>query len=365
MNGGEIAAPSEDWGVDSDEVVERELLPIHLSRAKAKLAGKTVGFPRVPTKEAFLDDELRDGVFGKEVAFKEVLGEAKQADLHQVLLWVASKFSKRQWSSRFKTGLQPLLELGDDDAIVCILEQCFQADKPQTRCCSQQPAGLQPAARRRFAQLLALGLRKGTRVAALEELSLLPAVSLPVYDPRQEVLLKGEGIPVLLNRYPIPGDEFKEKAGSAIRKAGLHICPQRRVLLINEGEKGVGVRVDGRFEPGCFFGFYIGIAGEGHGRFVVSTPGRGVVSERCDAEPCKELPLSWFIENGVPCPFINAADSPAEANTVLYRDQLFYHNWNGKKLICIPMGVRDVIEDASFASWFYSFAAVRGGSMTF
>jgi hypothetical protein len=149
----------EDWGVDSDEVVERELLPIHLSRAKAKLAGKTVGFPRVPTKEAFLDDELRDGVFGKEVAFKEVLGEAKQADFHQVLLWVASKISKRQWSSRFKTGLQPLLELGDDDAIVCILEQCFQADKPQTRCCSQQPAWLQPAARRRFAHLLAVGLR--------------------------------------------------------------------------------------------------------------------------------------------------------------------------------------------------------------
>ncbi len=44
---------------------------------------------------------------------------------------------------------------------------------------------------------------------------------------------------------------------------------------------------------------------------------------------------------------------------------LFYHNLNGKKLVCIPMGVRKGIQDASFASWVYPFDAVHGGSMRF
>jgi hypothetical protein len=208
-------------------------------------------------------------------------------------------------------------------------------------------------------------LREGTRDAALEELSLLPAVSLPVYSPVQEEQLAGEGIRVFLSQYPMPGGEFKTKADAAILKAVLQVGgAQRCVLLINEGEKGVGVRVVGDFEAGSFFGFYIGIAGEGHGRFVVSTPGQGEVGEKCDAAPCKDLPLSWFIENGVPCPFINAA-STAKANIHLYREHLFYHNLNGKKFVCIPMGVTKFIKDASFASWVYPFDAVHGGSMRF
>ncbi len=114
-------------------------------------------------------------------------------------------------------------------------------------------------------------------------------------------------------------------------------------------KKGVGVRVVGRFETRWFFGFYIGMAREGSGRFVVSTPDQGEVGERCDAAPCKDMPLSWFIENSIPCPFINAGASTAEENIHLYREHLFTHDWNGMKLVCIPIGVCKVIEDASFA----------------
>jgi hypothetical protein len=127
------------------------------------------------------------------------------------------------------------------------------------------------------------------------------------------------------------------------------------------------VQVSGDFAPDCFFGFYIGVAGEGRSRYVASAPGQGkaVVGERCDAAPCKDLPLSWYIESGVPCPFINAANSDAEANITLHRTAVFAHNWNGKKLVCIPMGVCDSIPDKSFTAWIYPFAAARGRSMTF
>ncbi len=62
--------------------------------------------------------------------------------------------------------------------------------------------------------------------------------------------------------------------------------------------------------------------------------------------PAKDLPLSWFIEDGVPAPFINAAATLAEANIDLFRQRetLFSHNLNGKKLVCIPMGVPQIHE---------------------
>ena len=351
-----------------EEVGARELLPHELAREKVKLRGKKVGCSRVPTVESFLDEKLRASVFGEtEVEFETVRDEAKQTDLHQVLLWLATMFSRRTWSRDFKRDLLPLLapELGDDAAIDMMLEKCFQVAR-KTRKTPGYRSALQPAGRRRFAQLLALGLREGTRDTVLHELSLMPGVSHPIYSPDQEGLLAGEGIPVLLERYPIKDVEFMGNADKSIRKAGLRADDaNRRVCLINEGEKGVGVQVVGRFELLEFFGFYIGIAGEGRGRFVVSTPGQGEVGERCDAAPCKDLPLPWFIDNGVPCPFINAADSAAEANIHLYREHLFYHCSNGKKLVCIPMGVCKVIEDKSFASWYYSFVAVSGRAMTF
>jgi hypothetical protein len=193
----------------------------------------------------------------------------------------------------------------------------------------------------------------------------MPGVSCPFYTPGHEKQLAGDGIRVLLEQHPIKDVEFKAKADDAIRKAGLRVDgAQRWVLLINEGGKGVGVRVVGRFERRQFFGYYIGIEGEGCGRYSVATPGRGEVGQKCDAAPCKDLPLSWFIESGVPGPFINSA-TLAEVNIYLFRDHLFYHNWNGKRLVCIPMGVCKIIEDASYAAWDYPFAAVHGRTMTF
>jgi len=361
-NGEVDEAADDDW--DDDKVGSRELLPHHLTRAKAKLAGKKVGFPRVPTRESFLDEKLRASVFPEqEVEFKTVRDQAKLTDLHQVLLWLVCMFSKRAWSDKFRSDLLPLLkpEFGDDEAIDFMLKTCL-ARPPKTRAGhgNQQPAGL-----RRVAQLLALGLRERTRNAVFRELSLMPGVSCPFYTPGHEEQLAGDGIRVLLEQHPIKDVEFKKKSDDAIRKAGLRVDgAQRWVLLINEGGKGVGVRVVGRFERRQFFGYYIGIEGEGCGRYSVATPGRGEVGQKCDAAPCKDLPLSWFIESGVPGPFINSA-TLAEVNIYLCRDHLFYHNWNGKRLVCIPMGVCKIIEDASYAAWDYPFAAVHGRTMTF
>jgi len=328
-----------------------------------------VGFPRVPTKELFLDDKLRDDVFeNPEVEMRNVRDQAKQTDLHQVLLWWVCMLSKRAWSQKFKLELLPLLaqDLEDDDAIDFVLEKCFKLDTPGTR---RNLGPLQPAACRRLAQLLAAGLREGTRGDVLRELPLMPGVTYPFFSPVQEGQLANEGIRVPLNPYPIAGDEFKSKAEAAIEKAGLRVdnVTQRWVLLINEGKKGVGVQVVGDFEQGWFFGFYIGIAGEGFGRYSVATPGQGDVGEKCDAAPCKDLPLSWFINDGVPAPFINAAATLAEANIDLFRQRefMFTHNFNGKKLICIPMGVRKSIKDKSFTSWVYPFDAVHGCNMIF
>ena len=355
-------AEDDDWG---DGVEARELLPHQLSRARAKLEGKKVGFPRVPTEAMFLDDELRKLVFAEEeVEWKKVRHLAKHTDLHQVLLWLVSMFAKRPWGDSLRRDLLGLLNpLFDNEAAInFMLEKCFA--KRQTR---QSPGIQQPAGCRRVAQLLAFGLREETRDAVIRELSLMPAVGSPLHSPAEELQLAGGGIRVLLNPYPIQGEDFRAKADAAIQSAGLLVGGEKRwVSLINEHGKGVGVQVSGDFAPNCFFGFYIGVAGEGRSRYVASTPGQGeVVGERCDAAPCKDLPLSWYICQGVPCPFINAATTEDEANITLHRRDVFTHNWNGKKLVCIPMGVRVFIPDKSFTAWLYPFAAAHGRSMTF
>ena len=324
-----------------------------------------MGFPRVPTEAMFLDDELRKLVFAEEeVEWKKVRHLAKHTDLHQVLLWLVSMFAKRPWGDSLRRDLLGLLNpLFDNEAAInFMLEKCFA--KRQTR---QSPGIQQPAGCRRVAQLLAFGLREETRDAVIRELSLMPAVASPLHSPAEELQLAGGGIRVLLNPYPIQGEDFRAKADHAIQRAGLLVGGEKRwVRLIYEHGKGVGVQVSGDFAPNCFFGFYIGVAGEGRSRYVASTPGQGeVVGERCDAAPCKDLPLSWYICQGVPCPFINAATTEDEANITLHRRDVFTHNWNGKKLVCIPMGVRVFILDQSFTAWLYPFAAAHGRSMTF
>jgi hypothetical protein len=136
------------------------------------------------------------------------------------------------------------------------------------------------------------------------------------------------------------------------------------MLLKYEGDKGVGAQLVTVCKPKDFAGFYIGLAGEGCGRYSVAAPGQTDVGQKCDAEPCKDLPLSWFIENGVPCGFFNSA-TKEEANIQIFRQHLFKHVLNGKEIICIPMGFKKHTEAGSYTSWYYAHDAVHGGSLMF
>jgi hypothetical protein len=107
------------------------------------------------------------------------------------------------------------------------------------------------------------------------------------------------------------------------------------MLLIYEGQKGVSMQLVDDCKPGEFAGFYIGLAGQGCGRYSVAAHGQGEVGEKCDAAQCKDLPLTLFIESSVPCPFFNAVTNEAKTNITLFRQHLFSHVLNEKKVLCI------------------------------
>jgi hypothetical protein len=180
-------------------------------------------------------------------------------------------------------------------------------------------------------------------------------------------MLAGGGITVKVARFPIrDDDEFRKKALLAIKNAELTAPDYNHtMLLINEGDKGVGLKLVDDWKTNDFSGFYIGFAGEGHRRFVVSTPGQNELREQCDAAPCKDLPLTWFIETCVPCPFFNGVSNETDANIKLFRTHSFKHVINKKEIICIPMGFKVFTRAGSYAAWKYTHDAGRGRSLKF
>jgi hypothetical protein len=326
--------------------------------------------------------KLYDAVFGAVAGDRLDQMLVKESDFHQLILWLAYQLHKsrrpalqqREFVDKvrqvfFNSDSEPC---SDETAIQFMLDECLHDAKqePRSRAEAQaavdRPVPRQPAAFRRLAQLVGLGLLARTQRTVQQELSLMPFPSIAIFTPDHEEKLKREGVSVRLAKFPIDEEGFKIQAIAKIKSAGLNAPDEdRSVLLLNEGDKGVGMQMVGRFERNDFAGFYIGVAGDGISRYSVATPGCGRVGEKCDAMPCKDLPLSWFIENGVPCPFINAARVDSEANIKLFRSDMFLYDWNGKILVCIPMGFKRNTEDKEFAAWKYQHSAAHGRNMTY
>jgi hypothetical protein len=227
-----------------------------------------------------------------------------------------------------------------------------------------RPLGLstavpQPLAMSRWGEMFCRFLNKDTVV--FDNLSLDVAVSTPVHTPEQEAKIQGEGLRMPVNRLVLGKDEeWVVKAEKALQGYDDH-DPGPVDLVIEHG-KGVGVRVVGTWQNGVrgrgqgskkrFGGWYCGPAVKGPlmratGRFVVSRAKDGTV--RCNAEPCRRCPLEWYIENGIPGPFVNS-DETGGANLALDRNCWFEHDG----LVWIPMYV--VRDFTGFASWSYPLA---------
>ena len=348
-----------------------------LNNAFEKLRETTKGSPYQPPEETFADTDLWHTVFddGKDKLDHMMV---RESDFHQLMLWIAFRLqvsrkpalSQAEFTKACRTMTYLEGDRCQEEAIQFVLENCI-ADG--TRAASNRsnranPISQQPGATGRLAQLVGLSLLSIMRTHVRDELSLMPFASLPIYPPKHETQLAGGGIPVKVAKFPIRDDvDFQMKALRAIQRAGLTAPDNdRTVLLINEGVKGVGSKLVDDCKQNEFAGFYIGRAGEGWGRFVASSPGQGEgVGQKCDAEPCEDLPLTWFIESGVPCPFFNGVSDEAEANIKLCRAELFTHVFNKTDIICIPMGFKDFTKAGSYAAWKYTHNAVSGRYLKF
>ena len=359
----------------------------HLSSAYDRLKRTKSGCPHQPPRETFADRDLWDLVFEKGMHNLNH-EDVKFSDLHQLILWIAFRFQKIARKPplqqvAFAEKCTELMEIDGEEfreeAIDFVLKNSFN-DGPRLagnrqNCTRPQPG--QHQAVRRIAETLALVLFPRERADVLGMLSYMPCVSLPIFSPNDEARLSGSGVPIKASLFPIPdGKEVTDETGvvisframalKAIKDAGL-VAPAEDtpMLLKTEGDMGVGAQLQRDCDQNAFAGFYIGRGCEDGSRFSVTTPGKGEVKEVCDAVPCKDLPLSWYIESGVPCPFFNASRTEEEANIKLFRENLFVVYLNKTRLICIPMGFKKYTTAGSFAAWKYTHDAVRGRSLKY
>ena len=282
-------------------------------------------------------------------------------DMHQLYLHVANWFHPysrdfEAWKQQLSSVLTVACPREKVDAMTTFLLGGPLGGQGQSQMVCRQPLALG-----RLAQFLSLGLAKETETWFAEEASSCPYVATPVFSPDHELQISSQaagcGISMEIKVDVFPDDpEWMQKSRMSLKcfdQKGLEELRRnpRRVLLKAEEGKGVGVLGVGEFAALTFFCWYVGRAGDGFGRYVVSfLDGE---KKHCDGAPCKALPLKWLLEKGIAGPFINGALT--DCNLVLERLQKFEHNG----LIWIPMSVSKAFRDA-FASWHYNHIAVKG-----
>ena len=292
-----------------------------------------------PTGHLESGEGRSSGSFSDQAQSSVVLNQARKSeDLRKILLGTLPQFAAEPQQRE-----ADLLSAVDKGKAATIL---FFKNKEQ------------PLATARFGELAHdyLAVSDGTKEVSDFKISAHLALSTPFFPPQQEKLLLSGGL-----RMPVVRRVSENKAWITKMEKALHSyedsedsAPSQVDLVIEEG-KGIGVRVVGTWKKGRgkkkrFAGWYVGRAVEGDvpcggRRYIVSRAKDGLV--RCDAEPCEKCPLQWFIEKGIPGPFVNSDSTPT---LEVDREAAFVH----EGLLWMPMYI--VRDFTGFASWRYSLA---------
>jgi hypothetical protein len=285
------------------------------------------------------------GSFSDQAQSSVVLNQARKSkDLRKILLITLPQFSARHDADaepqQRKADLQLAVEKGRAATIL------FFKNKDQ------------PLATARFGELAYdyLAVSDGTKEVSESKISAHLALSTPIFPPQQEKLLLSGGLRMPVVRRVLEHKDWITKMEKALRsyEDSEDSAPLQVDLVIEEG-KGIGVRAVGEWRKGRgkkkkFAGWYVGRAVKGDlpcggRRYIVSRARDGLV--RCDAEPCEKCPLQWYIDRGIPGPFVNSDSNPT---LEVDREKSFEH----EGLLWMPMYIlRDFTE---FASWRYSLA---------
>jgi hypothetical protein len=168
----------------------------------------------------------------------------------------------------------------------------------------------QPRALDRWADLL-YQLHKVDGAMTAEDALLHPAMSLPILTPSfEEALSSGEEVPIEGGEV-LPSWAVFESLPRAVQKLARMRFPELRLALEGD-DKGVGLRATGRILEGAPVTWYAG-------RFVTGDnihdlpPSRYVLAFSakylyCYAEPSRERPVGWYLDNRAGASFMNTSD---------------------------------------------------------
>jgi hypothetical protein len=230
----------------------------------------------------------------------------------------------------------------------------------------------QPAAFKRLLEAFVFGMHAAYRETVAESVSNMLFFSTVVYSPGDELLLSGDGIRLKVQLYPFDDDpEFQQKVDDMLKRRrakGLEKFP-RTVLLINEGEFGVGAHGPDAYEQGEFLGFYMGVSlrmdEEPHGRYVVTSFGKD--PKYCDGFG---VPASEHRQRGTFGSCMNScwnreAEPPGtgrlQPNVTVDRDFQLQHTSEGRELTLIPIFALHKFSDKPL-HWDYDPGAGHGRS---
>jgi len=336
----------------------------------ARQRGKAMGIMAcwdVHPAERLYDDEL--------AAKLETAGELgpipmdllRQTDFQQVILWFAFGFRPaRETFSEKKTHLKRMLEenVSSAEDLFQAVERFLHGLKPGQDSKRQDQAGWcrQPAAMRRVCEMLIIALDSESYEKVSVEFSYTLFLTITIFNPGQELLLQGDGIAMMVKVNPFGDPVFERKALKMLKlTANKAQRFNRRVLLRNEGEYGVGVFAPGKWKKGEFFCWYLGIAvAMPHGRHVLTSFG-SKKEKYCDGSNSYKLPLPLYIELGAPGPSVNSSKNRPEVRPNLKMDRKLQilHEYQGIPMVVSPLFVAKDCAD-TFTWWEYDPDAAHG-----
>lgn len=372
-----VANPSTDslaaaeMGIDADVLRCEGAVKFTAADVASSLAGsgqEGLGLIVLDESESFfVDEKLQPIPPGRGTAAQERpdADRLRLSDLHQTAAMVWHFFQRREgWKEDLKKVLEGSPSL--DDALIDRLVGLLDPGNESR----------QPKAIRRLAESLAGIFHSTSRGQDVEHPQDSDFFSLPALDPVQETKAARDGISMELKLYPLAGDpEFVKKANKAfacneLRGTVLPAEPgdappggPRDALLIDEPDKGNGVKASQRMKRNSFGMWYVGNKPESEpsGRYVVSLKLANKTHglRYSDGAPGLDLTVNDILGYGAPGCFVNSAKSEAVANLKLLPYQAFEH----KGKIWIPMAVKDRdIEAGDFFSWKYDHTALNGRS---
>ena len=334
----------------------------------------------VDLKDLLVDENLTEDLDNFKGDTDAVMDLLRLTDIHQIMVWLVCTLREASMPEESFRARRQLLSkvLGKDT-----MEESFESMELfiYGRCTERTAEGRaaadyktckQPAAFRRLLEAVVFGMHDVYRVRAVEGVSNMLFFSTVVYSPQDERLLSQDGIRLEVQLYPFDDPVFRQKVDAMLRKRrarGLDKFP-RIVILINEGEFGVGALGPGAYEKGELLGFYLGVSfrndEEPHGRYVVTSLGKD--PKYCDGFG---VPASEHRRRGTFGSCMNScwnrqAEPPGtgklQPNVTVDRDHQIQHTSEGRELTLIPIFALHKFSNKPFY-WDYDPGAGHGRSV--